>query len=575
MRTECNQATFEFHGLFQRKVKARFDGGKITSDAGVLLLREVEKRTGLIAGLEQCFTDHRDPRLIEHSVKELLGQRIYGLCLGYEDLNDHDQLRTDPMLAVAVEKADPLGKNRRQAGDRGKALAGKCTLNRLELTAEQVDGQERYKKIAMDGDKIDRWMVDAFIAAHESEPSEIVLDLDATDDTIHGNQKGRFFHGYYGHYCYLPLYIFSGEHLLCARLRRSNIDGADGAVDELERIVGQIRQVWPTVSIIIRADSGFCRDELLAWCESHPVDYVIGLAKNSRLKQEIAEEMVQAEAEFNATGKPARVFKDFQYRTLNSWTRARRVVRKAEFLDKGANPRIIVTSLPPERFQARALYEDFYCARGDMENRIKEQQLDLFADRTSAATMRANQLRLYLSSAAYMLMHALRRLGLKDTAMAHAQCGTIRLKLLKIGTRIRLTVRNDLDLDVGGLSLSRNLRPYHAERAGDSASLLTTRFTHNRKTHCFKLHRAEVCLHTPNHAPVVPNESTSRPQQRLIPPIHRLQDSHTAKFTTSIFWMQLAFELIPLGAFYIPWIAVILDFRRLYKPSRICLAARG
>ena len=442
MRTECNQATFEFHGLFQRKVKARFDGGKITSDAGVLLLREVEKRTGLIAGLEQCFTDHRDPRLIEHSVKELLGQRIYGLCLGYEDLNDHDQLRTDPMLAVAVEKADPLGKNRRQAGDRGKALAGKCTLNRLELTAEQVDGQERYKKIAMDGDKIDRWMVDAFIAAHESEPSEIVLDLDATDDTIHGNQEGRFFHGYYGNYCYLPLYIFSGEHLLCARLRRSNIDGADGAVDELERIVGQIRQVWPTVSIIIRADSGFCRDELLAWCESHPVDYVIGLAKNSRLKQEIAEEMVQAEAEFNATGKPARVFKDFQYRTLNSWTRARRVVGKAEFLDKGANPRFIVTSLPPERFQARALYEDFYCARGDMENRIKEQQLDLFADRTSAATMRANQLRLYLSSAAYMLMHALRRLGLKDTAMAHAQCGTIRLKLLKIGARIRLTVRN-------------------------------------------------------------------------------------------------------------------------------------
>ena len=200
--------------------------------------------------------------------------------------------------------------------------------------------------------------------------------------------------------------------------------------------------MWPTVSIIIRADSGFCRDELLAWCESHPVDYVIGLAKNSRLKQEIAEEMVQAEAEFNATGKPARVFKDFQYRTLNSWTRARRVVGKAEFLDKGANPRFIVTSLPPERFQARALYEDFYCARGDMENRIKEQQLDLFADRTSAATMRANQLRLYLSSAAYMLMHALRRLGLKDTAMAHAQCGTIRLKLLKIGARIRLTVRN-------------------------------------------------------------------------------------------------------------------------------------
>ena len=245
MRTECNQVTFEFHGLLQRKVKARFDGGKITSDAGVLLLREVEKRTGLIAGLAECFRDYRDARLIEHTVSELLGQRVYGLCLGYEDLNDHDQLRTDPMLAVAVDKADPLGEKRRQARDRGKALAGKCTLNRLELTGEQVDGKERYKKIAMDPDKIDRWMVDAFVAAHGSAPEEIVLDLDATDDPIHGHQEGRFFHGYYGNYCYLPLYIFSGEHLLCARLRRSNIDGADGAVDELNRIIGQIRQSWP------------------------------------------------------------------------------------------------------------------------------------------------------------------------------------------------------------------------------------------------------------------------------------------------------------------------------------------
>ena len=234
MTTECNQVTFEFHGLLQRKVKARFDGGKITSDAGVLLLREVEKRTGLVGGLAECFSDHRDPRLIEHTVKELLAQRVYGLCLGYEDLNDHDQLRTDPMLAVAVEKADPLGENRRQAGDRGKALAGKCTLNRFELTGAEVDAQERYKKIVMDGNKIDHWMVDAFLAAHESAPDEIVLDLDATDDTIHGHQEGRFYHGYYGNYCYLPLYIFAGEHLLCARLRRSNIDGADGSIDELE-----------------------------------------------------------------------------------------------------------------------------------------------------------------------------------------------------------------------------------------------------------------------------------------------------------------------------------------------------
>ncbi len=294
----------------------------------------------------------------------------------------------------------------------------------------------------MDEDRIEGWMVDAFLAAHDTAPEEIVLDLDATDDPIHGQQKGRFFHGYYRRYCYLPLYIFCGEHLLCARLRRSNIDGADGAVDELKRIIGQIRHSWPEVSIIIRADSGFYRDELLRWCEAHQLDYVIGLAKNDRLKREIAEEMTQAEAEFNTTGKPGRVFKDFQYRTLKSWSQERRVVGKAEFLEKGANPRFVVTSLSPERIDARALYEEVYCARGDMENRIKEQQLDLFADRTSAATMRANQLRLHLPSAAYMLMHALRRLGLKDTPLARAQCQTIRLKLLKIGARIRLTVRN-------------------------------------------------------------------------------------------------------------------------------------
>ena len=444
MTTECKQSSFEFHGLFQRKVIARFDGGNITSDAGILLLREVEKRTGIIAGLAECFNDHRDPEQIEHTVRELLAQRIYGLCLGYEDLNDHDQLRADPMLAVAVEKADPLGESRRQAADRGKALAGKSTLNRLELTSAQVSRQERYKKIAMDGEKIDRWVVDVFIESQESAPEEIVLDLDATDDPIHGNQEGRFFHGYYGNYCYLPLYIFSGEHLLCARLRRSNIDGADGAVDELKRIVGQIRQAWPEVKIVIRADSGFCRDPLLAWCEeeANRIDYVIGLAKNVRLNKEIAEEMKSAEAQFRETGKSARVFKDFRYQTRDSWSCERRVVGKAEFMEKGANPRFVVTSLEPERIDARALYEDFYCARGDMENRIKEQQLDMFADRTSAATMRANQLRLYLSSVAYMLMHALRRLGLKDTDLDRAQCQTIRLKLLKIGAQVRVTVRN-------------------------------------------------------------------------------------------------------------------------------------
>jgi Transposase DDE domain group 1 len=441
MTTECNQSSFEFHSLNQRKVIAKFDGGNITSDAGILLLREVENRTGLIAGLTECFTDYRDARWVEHTVKELLGQRLFGMCLGYEDLNDHDQLRADPMLAVAVDKSDPLGLNRRQESDRGKALAGKSTLNRLELGKSDPD---TYKKIVMHEQKIDAWKVKAFIDAYESAPEEIVLDLDTTDDLIHGNQEGKFFHGYYGNYCYLPLYIFCGEHLLCARLRRSNIDGAEGAIEELNRIVGQIRQAWPEVKIIIRADSGFCRDDLMSWCEDerNRVDYVLGLAKNERLKKEIAEEMKQAEAQFGETQQPARMFKEFRYETLKSWSRERRVIGKAEHLEKGANPRFVVTSLSSDRLDARALYEDFYCARGDMENRIKEQQLDMFADRTSAATMRANQLRLYLSSAAYILMHALRRLGLKDTDMAHAQCQTIRLKLLKIGAQIRVTVRN-------------------------------------------------------------------------------------------------------------------------------------
>jgi len=440
MTTECKQNSFEFHCLNQRKVIGKFDGGNITSDAGILLLREVEKRTGLIAGLAQCFTDYRDARWVEHTVEELLGQRLFGLCLGYEDLNDHDQLRGDPLLAVAVNKADPLGLNRLREEDRGKALAGKSTLNRLELgKAGEID---KYKKILMKEEHIDAWMVRAFIDAHDSAPEEIVLDLDATDDLIHGNQEGRFFHGYYGNYCYLPLYIFCGEHLLCARLRRSNIDGAEGSVEELTRIVGQIRQAWPEVKCIIRADSGFCRDEVMAWCEKNGVDYVLGLAKNERLKKAIADEMKQAETQFGQTQQPVRVFKDFRYRTLDSWSQERRVIGKAEWMEKGANPRFVVTSLPTERMEGRTLYEDLYCGRGEMENRIKEQQLDMFADRTSAATMRANQLRLYLSSAAYILMYALRRLGLKDTDLVHAQCHTIRLKLLKIGAQVRVTVRN-------------------------------------------------------------------------------------------------------------------------------------
>jgi hypothetical protein len=438
--TQCNQESFEFHPLAKREVRGQFDGGTITSDAGGLLLREVEKRTGIVSQFAGCFTDHREPGRIEHPVKELVAQRVYGLALGYEDLNDHDQLREDPLLAILAEKPDPTGESRVRERDRGKALAGKSTLNRLELTKAEVKDDERYKKIVIDAEAVDRLLVEVFLEAHAVPPAEIVLDLDATDDPVHGNQEGRFFHGYYGHYCYLPLYIFCGDFLLGARLRPSNIDASAGSREELERIVAQIRQAWPAVKITIRGDSGFCREELMAWCEANGVDYVLGLAKNERLKAEIVAELEQAAAESEATGKPARVFKEFVYQTRESWRRARRVIAKAEHLEKGSNPRFVVTSLSAEAWEARRLYEELYCARGEMENRIKE-QLMLFADRTSTAFMRSNQIRLYFSSVAYLLMEALRRLGLKQTELAEAQCVTIRLKLLKMGALIRITVR--------------------------------------------------------------------------------------------------------------------------------------
>lgn len=442
MVTECNPTQLEFHALEQRKVIGKFDGGNITSDAGGLLLREVEKRAGIIGGFAKCFEDLRDPELIEHTVAELVAQRVYGLALGYEDLNDHDELRADPLLAVLVGKADPEGHDRLRPRDKGKAMAGKSTLNRLELTPVQPTATEqRYKKIIMKPDEIDRLFVDVFLKAHAEAPQQIVLDVDATDDPLHGNQEGRFFHGYYMNYCYLPLYIFCGEFLLCARLRQSNIDASEGTREELEKIVGQIRAAWPEVKIILRGDSGFCREAIMAWCETNDVDFVLGFAKNDRLKAIIANEMEQALHEYQQTQKAARVFTEFLYETRQSWTRGRRVVAKAEHLDKGANPRFVVTSIDSEHMDARNVYEQLYCARGDMENRIKEQQLWLFADRTSAGRMRANQLRLYFSSVAYMLMQALRRLGLRGTQMATAQSNTIRLKLLKIGAQIRISVR--------------------------------------------------------------------------------------------------------------------------------------
>jgi Transposase DDE domain group 1 len=441
METQCNATYLDFPMLGRREIVADFDGGALTSDGGALLLRTTEQLTGVIGQFAACFADHRKTDRIEHTVEELVAQRVYALALGYEDLNDHDDLRRDPLLAAVVGKTDPSGRTRQRRRDRGKALAGKSTLNRLELTPIGADQDSRYKKVACRTHDVERLFVTLFLQAYARPPERIVLDLDATDDPIHGHQLGRFFHGYYKNYCYLPLYIFCGDHLLCARLRPADIDASAGSVKQLQRIVEQIRRAWPEVKITIRADSGFCREPTMAWCEAKGVDYIFGLAQNPRLLAAIADELDQARQQFEATGQPARIFAELRYRTLETWSRERRVVAKAEHLAKGANPRFVVTSLSAEDRSARPLYEEDYCARGEAENRIKEQQLHLFADRTSAGTMRANQIRLFFSSIAYTLLNALRRLGLEGTEMAEAQCQTIRLKLLKIGALVRVTVR--------------------------------------------------------------------------------------------------------------------------------------
>ncbi len=453
--TQCSTDAIKFKTLGKRSVVADFNGGTITSDAGALLLDKTEQAIGLLARAAECFVDHRDGDLIEHTVEQLLRQRVFALALGYEDLNDHDELSCDPLLAVVVGKREPTGRARRSRRDRGRPLAGKSTLNRLELTAENADAASRYKKIVLNFEAMRSLFVSVFLEAHDTPPEQIVIDLDATDDPLHGRQEGRFFHGYYKNYCYLPLYAFCGEHLLAAQLRPSNIDGSFGTVELLERIVGQIRLRWPEVRIIIRADSGFAREEIMAWCQANGVDYVLGLARNSRLVAEIAEELAGAEVEHERTGKAARYFKDFLYCTRDSWSRERRVVGKAEHLDKGSNPRFVVTSLTPSAYDARALYEDLYCARGEMENRIKEQQLCLFADRTSTRWMRSNQIRLWLSSLGYVLVSALRRLGLAGTKMARSRCDTIRLKLLKIGASVRVSVRRVLVALASGYPLQK------------------------------------------------------------------------------------------------------------------------
>ncbi|MBV8359225.1 MAG: IS1380 family transposase [Deltaproteobacteria bacterium] len=441
MQTECKASQLEFQGFGRRQVVASFDGGRISSDGGLLLLREVAQRTGLLERFARCFSDYRNPRRIEHQVAELVAQRVLALAQGYEDLNDHDALRDDPLLALAAGKPDLTGAQRGRGRDRGHALAGKSTLNRLERTAARLEPSERYKKIVYDAAAIEALFTNDFIRAHPHAPEELILDLDATDDPLHGQQAGRFFHGYYGCYCYLPLYIFCGDFLLCAKLRKSDRDGAAGALEEVKRIVGQLRAVWPGVSITVRADSGFAREELMQWCEEHKVDFIFGLARNSRLEAELRGELAAAEAQSRASGKPMRLFKDFLYQTRASWSRARRVVGKAEYLTDKANPRFVVTSYSTARMAAAPLYEELYCARGDMENRIKEQQLGLFADRTSSATMRANQLRLWFAALAYLLVNHLRHSGLRETELARAQVSTIRCRLLKIGARVTVSVR--------------------------------------------------------------------------------------------------------------------------------------
>jgi hypothetical protein len=428
--TECNQSRFGFEAFGSREIVAQFDGGTISSDGGALLLRQTDQRLNLLPRLAECFLDGRNPWQVEHSIAEMLSQRIYGLALGYEDINDHEQLRKDPLFGVLAGREEV-----------DTALAGKSTLNRMELGAGTKD---RYKKITFWKEAIDELLVKVFLESHKQAPDRIILDVDTTDLPLHGKQEGRFFHGYYDSYCYLPLYIFCGEQILCARLREANHDAAYGSLPEIQRIVAQIRVAWPEVNIILRGDSGFCRNELMSWCESHGVDFVFGLARNQRLRKIIGAQMQEATRQWNQTGKPARVFTEFDYQTKKrkkgGWDRQRRVAAKAEHIDGKENPRFVVTSLSREQWASQALYEELYCARGDMENRIKE-QFSLFADRVSSGTIRANQLRLYLSAMAYILVSGLRRLGLKATELAEAQVSTIRTRLLKIGAQIRVTVR--------------------------------------------------------------------------------------------------------------------------------------
>ena len=424
-----------------REVVGDFEGGIMTSDGGSMLLRQANTMFDVTGRLSSCFTDHRDPNRVEHTVDTMIGQRVFALALGYQDINDHDDLRKDSALAMALGHRDLTGSDRSRQRDRGNPLAGSSTLNRLELGRPDSADQDRYKRIAADQEWIDDLIVKLFIEMQGEEPDRIVLDVDATDDPMHGEQEGKFYHGYYESYCYLPLYITCGDHVLTARLRPSNIDAADGVVDEVDRIVGIIRNHWPNTKIVLRGDSGFCRDDIMTWCEENNLGYVFGFAKNQRLMARIETRLADAKNRSESSGERVREFLCFTYRTLRSWSRSRRVICKVECHPGRSNPRFLVTNLEADEYGAQEMYEELYCARGDMENRIKEHQLELFSDRTSTAFMRSNQLRLYFSVFAGILMLIIKKFGLSGTAMASAQSGKIRADLLKIAGVVRISVR--------------------------------------------------------------------------------------------------------------------------------------
>ncbi len=396
MTTKATTPKLTLEPLGRRSVEADFSAGQVSSDGGGLLLREVDRRLRLTERLAQCFEDHRDHELIEHSVRDLVAQRVYGLALGYEDLSDHERLCRDPLFATVVGKIDVQGKSRVREQDVGKSLASPSTLGRLERTKEHAETKTRYEKVVCDFEAVGKLFVQLFIESFAQAPHVVVLDLDPSDVPLYGQQEKRFYHGYYREHCYLPLYAFCGEHPLAFELRPSDIDGAKGADQLLNRVVSQLRCAWPDVQIILRGDSGFCRDWLMCWCEEHGVDYVLGIARTRRLEAAIAKQMEQARREHLQTGKSARRFRSFVFRTRKSWRRSRRVVGKAEYLSKGANPRFVVTSLAASEYEKQFLYEELYCARGEMENRIKEQQLDLFGDRASCHTFRGNEVRLWV-----------------------------------------------------------------------------------------------------------------------------------------------------------------------------------